>query len=283
MAKKNIPSKNNSKWLWIGVIIIVCITGWIIINLNSSPKLYCGDGMCNADENKCSCSSDCGNCYDVQGCNHYTCNYNQQCVIDYTEDYCCGNNKCETSENCNSCSKDCGGCVEISSDWEAINQIERREDITQKWENLVKQRNCEIRYLDISSAVIQISRVTLSQNLISCKQRNSFYDFLALAEKGSLSYSEEIFRLNNCDKGLVEEFNKAIRGYDGSLGGLAKVEETCEDCDDFYAIFLGCVDVRVDVYAENEGQTYSSGVGIYSPSEATAFVIVDKDTGVVYW
>ena len=70
MAKK---TKRN---LWIigGIVVGVIVLIIIFSNIDRTPKAYCGDGTCNPNENKCSCSSDCGSCYGERDCNYYTCN-----------------------------------------------------------------------------------------------------------------------------------------------------------------------------------------------------------------
>jgi len=51
-----------------------------------NSNAYCGNGICNSDEDCYSCTSDCGAC-DV-----------------------CGNGKCDSKESCSSCPEDCGKC-----------------------------------------------------------------------------------------------------------------------------------------------------------------------------
>ena len=282
--------KMDKKAYWIIGIVLVVIIGFFIIRgsiTGNVVKEYCGDDVCNGGENKCTCSSDCGNCWDnTENCGSYECDYNNQCVMKYARDNCCGNNKCEKGETCSSCSKDCGTCQKITDEWAAIERVESREDIKQEWETLAKQRNCAARYLDVSEAVYSVARVTLSQNLIECSKRGPFYDFEKLSKYGyGFSRNKEFFeKLSVCSKDLIETYNKALRGYDSS-SLVAPLEETCDNCDDFYAIHFGCIDADVDIDSlkdrTNEGP--SSGIGIYIPSESTAFVVVDSKTGIVYW
>ena len=145
---------------------------------------------------------------------------------------------------------------------------------------LATNRNCGARYLDLHSAEMHTARVTLSQNLIECDRSDSFWDFVILANNDYLINGEWIDKLNSCDRDLIDDYNKAIRGYD-SAQWTSPLIETCDNCDDFYAINLGCIDADLDVESVSGGDW--SGVGIYRSNEATAFVVVDSKTGAVYW
>ncbi|MFA5259026.1 MAG: hypothetical protein WC402_03035 [Candidatus Pacearchaeota archaeon] len=273
----------DKKTYWIIGIVVVVIIGFFIIKGSMTGNVvreYCGDNVCNSGENKCTCSSDCGNCYETQGCSQYSCDSNNQCAPSYTLDNCCGNGKCEVNENCASCSSDCGQCSRITSSSDAIQKLKSRTDIVSEWETLAKNRNCGARYLDLSNAAYFVARITVSQNLIECNQWNSFWDITKLTDFQNKEMND---KMKNCDKSLIELYNKAVRGYDSSRW-TAPLEETCDNCDDFYAIHLGCIDADVDVSQINNDNTPSSpGVSIYTPSQATAFVVVDAKTGAVYW
>lgn len=199
---------------------------------------------------------------------------------------CCGNNKCEKGESCSSCSSDCGTCQKVTDEWSAIEKVASREDIKQEWEKLAKDKNCASRYLDVSSAVYSVARITISQNLIECSKRGPFYDFEQLSKYGyGFSSNKEFFeKLTTCNKDLIEIYNKALRGYDSS-SMIAPLEETCDNCDDFFAIHFGCINADVDINSlkDRTADGSSSGISIYTPSEATAFVVVDSKTGIVYW
>jgi len=60
-----------------------------IQNCTYIPPTYCGDGICQSDENCSSCEIDCGRCPGIP---------------------LCGNNICEEDENCSTCPEDCGIC-----------------------------------------------------------------------------------------------------------------------------------------------------------------------------
>jgi hypothetical protein len=273
---------NNSKWLILGIVaLIVIVAGYIF--LNQQPKEYCGDNVCNGNENKCSCASDCGNCYNLDGCNQYSCDSNNECTISSTINNCCGNGKCEEKETCSSCASDCGSCKSISSASEAVNQVLLRQDIKEQWESTARVNNCGVKYLEsIGNAVYFVARITVSQNLIECNKWNNYY-YMRRALNTTLS-QQFLNNMDSCDKSLVETYNKALRGFESSDGVFA-INDNCFDCNDFYAINFGCVDADIDISTlDSSSGTGSYGVGIVqSPKIANGAVIVDAKTGSVYW
>jgi V8-like Glu-specific endopeptidase len=72
---------------------------------------YCGDGVCDADEDCSSCEADCGACEPV--CGDGVCDSGEDCST--CEADCgpcpyCGDGTCDADEDCASCEADCGPC-----------------------------------------------------------------------------------------------------------------------------------------------------------------------------
>jgi hypothetical protein len=65
-------------------------------NNGEEEQSYCGDGICDSDENCSNCEIDCGNCEE--------------------ESY-CGDGICDSDENCSNCEIDCGNCEEEGENW----------------------------------------------------------------------------------------------------------------------------------------------------------------------
>jgi len=86
-------------------IIAAIILMFFIIGCNG-PRSICGDEVCNSNENKCSCATDCGGCSGSApgACREYRC-ANGICTISALEN-CCGNGICEGNEIEN-CPTDC--------------------------------------------------------------------------------------------------------------------------------------------------------------------------------
>ncbi|MBN1792905.1 putative metal-binding motif-containing protein [Candidatus Woesearchaeota archaeon] len=62
------------------------------------PLWFCGDGVCDLDENCSSCSADCGECPALPFC---------------------GDGVCNGDENCSSCETDCGVCSDVNCTFDA--------------------------------------------------------------------------------------------------------------------------------------------------------------------
>jgi len=78
------------------------------ITLETDSTLSCGDGVCLADENTCTCPEDCGVCAKkVDGVSEYAC-VQDNCVLRKVENI-CGNNVCEAGE-VGTCIDDCPSC-----------------------------------------------------------------------------------------------------------------------------------------------------------------------------
>ena len=274
----------NKFWFIVGGIIVLIII-LVIFNSQRAPKPYCGDGVCNANENKCSCQSDCGTCFETKGCSQYSCDANNQCVAGTPFSNCCGNGKCEAKENSNTCSQDCGTNQVINYGYEAINRVASREDIKKDWENLAKSKNCGAKYTDVLNAAFFVSRVTVSQSLIQCEKYSHFSEMIR-ATNTSSNYEQYNNHMINCDKKLIEIYNKALRGYKDSSYNFA-ISEPCFDCDDFYAVSLGCVNADADISKMNGygSSGCESGICIVQGSSEAIVgsVIVDAKTGAVYW
>lgn len=257
---------NPNRALYIGLVVLaVFIVLYFAIPKSASADVYCGDGICQSSESCSTCSPDCGQCA----------SQNTQPATNY-----CGDGKCSSSESCSTCSSDCGQCSKVTSYSAAIDKVTTRQDVVQKWETVAKNRNCASRYLDIDNAVYFTARVTVSQNLIDCSRWNNFEDITKVTDSQNKDVND---KMRNCDKSLIEIYNKALRGYDSSSQGI-KLAETCENCDDFYAIYLGCIDADVDINKVNNQDTPNpSGIYIYTSSEVSAFAVVDAKTGAVYW
>lgn len=263
------PQINGYMNNWIKLVFIGGIITILVLLFNSTGNItslavkennFCGDNICSERENKCNCHDDCGTCSGVNGCSESYCNNLNECVASELTYNCCGNNKCELKETCNSCSSDCGQCTKINSFYEAINKIKSKEEIVDIWESSVKEQNCEAKYLDISTSVYFVSRATISQNLVECNKLNNFENIIKITNSENKEFN---IKLEDCDKSLIEYYNKAIRGYDSS-NKIINIDNTCDDCDDFYAVHFGCI--NVDTNQEN-----------------LAFGIVDTKTGNVYW
>lgn len=72
------------------------------------PTIQCGDTLCEATENECTCPADCGACADkaAERCEHYACTALSACVR-VQEQTCCGDAVCSDGERCDSCMADC--------------------------------------------------------------------------------------------------------------------------------------------------------------------------------
>ncbi len=69
---------------------------------------FCGDGVCSADENECTCAQDCGACESKAPtglCQQFSCQ-NDQCV-EQRDPICCGDLICSAQESCSGCFVDC--------------------------------------------------------------------------------------------------------------------------------------------------------------------------------
>ncbi|MBU1120561.1 MAG: choice-of-anchor X domain-containing protein [archaeon] len=80
----------------------------ILIPLNAFAQTCNNNGTCDSGEDKCTCSSDCGECTGaVQGaaCQIYSCATGL--CRPTTVYYCCGNHICESGEDFANCSTDC--------------------------------------------------------------------------------------------------------------------------------------------------------------------------------
>lgn len=215
-------------------------------------------GCTSTQQNQQASAQGCQNCDDNNTCTFDTCDYSiNQCKNEPVTYTCCGNGKCDVGENCKACGTDCGSCSPVTSNLDAIDKVSRDSRVAQSIEQNTKFYNCPSKHLEVRNSVVEMSRVTFSQNLIAC----SVYDSNTLEKMKTILSSDLFSKLESCDKSLIEDYNKVLRGY--SVSSMA-LSETCFDCDEIYAIHMGCVDSE-----NNRG---------YS-----AFAILDVKTGVVYW
>jgi len=184
----------------------------------------------------------------------------------------CGDSICQSTESCSSCPNDCGVCPKpVTSNYEAINKIASDSRVTEAWKNVAKNRNCGANYLDVTNAVIFISRTTISQNLIECSTSGQFSKVKSDVDRMGSTEEKQMFSyMSTCDKKLIEIFNKALRGY--STAWQAPLADKCFDCDEIYAIYLGCLD-----------SDWTEGTWVPTEFYLTGFAVVDAKTGNVYW
>ena len=84
-------------YVYLGIVAAILITGISAFFLTQKPRLFCGDGVCAADENCGTCFADC-RCPSGQYCSPaYVC----------TKPV-CGSDVCELFENPGNCCGDCG-------------------------------------------------------------------------------------------------------------------------------------------------------------------------------
>lgn len=127
-----------------------CESGHCVHNICRPTDPYCGDGFCDIEENKCTCSNDCGSCSGSCGncgtyvcvdsicqctndrkANEESCSSDPECCSNYcSNNKCsirpspsggggpvgslCGNGRCESGEDSISCPQDCPG---IDIEW----------------------------------------------------------------------------------------------------------------------------------------------------------------------
>lgn len=76
--------------------------------LCDSLEQFCGNGICSAGENECTCASDCGTC-EIKTptglCRQNTCQDNQ--CVENKDPICCGDLICSAQESCSGCFVDC--------------------------------------------------------------------------------------------------------------------------------------------------------------------------------
>jgi hypothetical protein len=72
------------------------------------PEHFCRDGVCDSDEDRCSCPEDCGICEEQKAsfCFVYYCNEDSKCTLKKNTP-CCGDGLCDSSETCSNCMTDC--------------------------------------------------------------------------------------------------------------------------------------------------------------------------------
>jgi len=59
---------------------------------------FCGDAICQDNENECTCEKDCGVCSNsIIDCKSRICDEDNRCILREVSD-CCGNGKCELGE-----------------------------------------------------------------------------------------------------------------------------------------------------------------------------------------
>ena len=94
-----------------------CESGFCIRRVCREDAVFCGDFICNPEENCSTCVEDCGECKKKEGdpCRwDYEC-YTGQCVHDVcrpTNPY-AGDNYCDPGEWCGNAPMDCGKCMWI--------------------------------------------------------------------------------------------------------------------------------------------------------------------------
>jgi len=83
------------------------------VNAFSPLKLFfadvCGDNVCGATENQCTCAIDCGKCEGFvpgEACKRFICTVENTCIKQIIYG-CCGNELCEAGENFGNCPADC--------------------------------------------------------------------------------------------------------------------------------------------------------------------------------
>jgi len=98
-----------------------CASNEVCSNGYCERKTYCGDSICQSNENCDSCPQDCGQCITVvipsKKSLGSSCSYNNECESDYcVHNICrssstyCGDGYCDSGESCSSCLVDCGTC-----------------------------------------------------------------------------------------------------------------------------------------------------------------------------
>ncbi|MEM5855639.1 MAG: hypothetical protein QXK48_02780 [Candidatus Aenigmatarchaeota archaeon] len=103
--------KNVTVLLLIALVAIILVIVFYILIRTSEISKYCGNGICEKNENRCNCPKDCGECQGSCG----TCK-EQKCINDICEcvelKECCGNGICEIGEDEWNCCIDCNCNIE---------------------------------------------------------------------------------------------------------------------------------------------------------------------------
>lgn len=128
----------------------------------------------------------------------------------------------------------------VKSEFDALSRVKNDKTISSDWSAKAENANCNSKYYDLSTAVIFEGRVVFSENLLSC---NTFYDILnvkaAAVSSGNPVYKEFVTMIENCNKTLIETFNKALKGQTTQYP--IALDKTCSNCNEVFVIIMGCV------------------------------------------
>jgi hypothetical protein len=203
----------------------------------------------------------------IVGCTEpaVTCNYpyikvGTSCCLDSNS-----NNICDNDEPAKEEKVEYTNPVRSSS--EAIDKIEYNQNAKNGWQMSARQTNCGASYLDPSRATIFVAKISFSDNLISCDSYGYWDIKNAAISSGFNDYPENFFEyMDSCDNRLIDIFKKAVRGFDSEYRHvIAPLEDSCSNCDEGYAVVLGCI-------SADNNENYMMGFGF-----------VDSKTGEVYW
>lgn len=115
VSKNNVFSSKKIKYYVIAgiIILLLIIIGLLSYSIYLNNQSFCGNNICEADEDSTNCCMDCS-CSEGYYCNGYSCSKLSSC----------GNSQCETGESSSNCCSDCGcnngeicsteGCVNLA-------------------------------------------------------------------------------------------------------------------------------------------------------------------------
>jgi len=159
-------------------------------------EITCGNGKCDAGENKCTCPKDCGQCetQPAGACQQFTCQ-NDSCVVQQSPN-CCGDGTCLATESCSSCFQDC--CV-LSPGKDTLTSF---ETMAQKWDIVVGDE-APPKDVVISTDI----ETAMQRYLIKKLQKNLTVGTGVLASEAMpfFKIKDHIVLGNPCDNALARE------------------------------------------------------------------------------
>jgi len=230
-------------------------------NNNSACDKYeeaCGNRICEADENSCTCPTDCGQCETQQAgaCQQFTCE-NNLCVVKQAP-FCCGDSTCIATESCGSCFQD---CCSLNP---AKDTLTNYEMTMQNWDIVVGD-TAPPKDVAISTDIL----TSMQRYLIKRLQKNVTVGKGVLASEAmpTLKTRDHIVLGNPCDNAVAAELLKQdiARNYDPA-------NETQQNCQIFVP---GESMLRLVATSQNTVSLYIGGYS-WRETEGAAQILVQQ-------